>query len=565
MPVSVNFSSSTNYTIPDKVFSMRVRMWGAGGGGEFVDTNIVSTTDGGNGGNTSWIGMTARGGQGGGVSGRKNSLGSGGGTNTNEYPDAETSDGNNGGLFAGGTGIGGRGAGGNGTTGFATYTSSSTHIFNNDSNEHVFLSTSDDISLNYMNKDAENGIFGTAPLDGKYYQLTFNIPYINNSWTFEVFDICQNAAGGGDAVPYSLNGTRNKDNTGIDLWFQNTNGANTYIRCFSFNSTGLKRGAQGRGGGSGGYIDVTVSRQSLIDKGFSPGATYSLTVGGGGSAGGTTALAGSDGYVSLFMYIIPTITLTTNKTSLVSGECATLTWDTTGDADLITWTTGNIDNENLSSNTEVCPLETTTYTAVASGRGGSSDSASVTIVVYQKPTASISTPESLDYGVQGLISYETQYADISIVITPFYTYRNNNTGDNFVEAGDSIDITPVAGSAELGGLNTIVSDDALSTSIPYNESGPFSVQYILVATGNGGAVSVDSTTQIIIDDTPDNLILEETVDVFKEQDPVFTPQTEVLSDMYLIDGIDIPVEIKSSSPIQVDINNEDNWFDLREI
>jgi hypothetical protein len=564
MPVSVNFNSSTSYTIPQDVFSMRVQMWGGGGGGEFVSSNTFSSTDGGDGGASSWIGMVSGGGQGGGGAGGKNSLGNGGAPNVNGYPNASSFTGAIGSLYTGGTGVSSRGNGGNGTPGFATYISSSTHFFDNDANRHTFQTTSSDISLNYMNKDALDGLFGFAPTNGKYYQLTFNVPYVDNNWNWEVYGICQNAAGGGSASPYTLNGSRNKDNTGIDLWFQNNSGANGYIRCFSFRSTGLKVGAQGRGGGAGGYIDVTVSRQSLIDKGYTPGATYTVTVGGGGSAGGNTATAGSGGYVSLFMYIIPVVVLSASRIEITSGDCVDLAWSTTGDADFITWTSGNINNSNLTSSTTVCPVESTTYTAVASGRGGSSSPASVTIIVYSPPTASISTPQSLNYGDQGLISFETEFANLSITITPFYKYKNLQTDSFEIVSGDVINITP-ASSAVQGNPGTIVSNSALPTSIPYGETGPYSVQYVLVADGSGGQVTVTSTTEIIIDITPDNLIVPETDGRFKSENPVFAPQTEILSQLLFVDGVDVPIEIKSSSPIQVDINQQNDWKDLREI
>jgi hypothetical protein len=566
MPVSVNFSSTTIYTIPDDVFNMRVRMWGGGGGGEFVAENGTTTADGGNGGSSSWVGITCGGGQGGGVSGAKNSLGAGAGVNANGYPGASISNGGNGGIFAGGGQVDGRGNGGNGTTGYSQYSTFSFHVFDNDSNTHVFTSTSPDIIASYQNPSAPDGIYAFLPSYGKFYRIQFVRPFVDNTWTFSVYNVCNQAAGGAtNRQPYSFQGSANKTANGIDLWFQNSEGGNGYIRCFNFDGFGIRVNASGRGGGAGGYIDVTISRQSLIDKGFSPGATYTATVGGGGAAGGSNAVAGVSGFITLFMYIIPRVFLSTNKEFITAGESATLTWNTTGDADLVTWTSGNINNNNLTSSVTVSPTQTTTYTAIASGSGGSSPAATVTIYVYQRPTASLSSPTSLLYGQQAVISYETQYANISIVLTPIYTWRDNTTGSNYVETGAPINITPVADSPFLGDANTVRSNNAFAVNIPYNESGPFSVQFILVATGNGGVASSTATTQIIIDQTPDNLIVEETTDVFKLQDPVFTPQTEVLSELMLIDDVDIPVEIKSSSPIQVDINQSGNWRDLRSI
>ncbi len=569
MPVSVSFTSTQSYQIPDQVYNMRVRMWGGGGGGEYVSPNLLSNADGANGGDSSWLGMVAGGGQGGGVSGNKNSLGSGGGFNTNGFAGVSASSGNNGALFAGGSAIsyGGvsYGAGGDGTPGYYQYVSTSTHFFNNDTNQHIFSTASPDITVSFENKDAADGLFGYAPTNGKYYDVRFVVPYTDNSWTWYVTDICQQAAGGGTAAPYTLNGFRDKYNGGIKLWFQNNKGANGYIRCFTFVSIGTKQGAQGRGGGSGGALEVTLSRNQIIEKGYTPGASYTATVGGAGAAGGNNANAGTSGRIELFMYIIPTVNLSSTKTAVIRGGCAQLAWNTTGDADLITWTSGPLTNSNLSSNATVCPTQTTTYTAVASGSGGSSPPASVTIVVYEPPTASISSPTSLVYGQQGFISFETQYANSSITITPYYTFRDNTTGNNYTTTGTVINITPVANSAEIGGLNTVVSNNSLATNIPYGESGPFSVQYIIVAQGSGGEATDTTTTEIIIDDTPDNLVIEETDGRFKSENPVFTPQTDVLSELMYIDGVDIPVEIKSNAPIQVDINKQNDWKNLRSL
>ncbi|MFO0000224.1 MAG: hypothetical protein ACK559_03775, partial [bacterium] len=112
---------------------------------------------------------------------------------------------------------------------------------------------------------------------------------------------------------------------------------------------------------------------------------------------------------------------------------------------------------------------------------------------------------------------------------------------------------------------SIVSNPSLPTNIPYNESGPFSVQYIIVAQGTGGEATATSTTQIIVDTMPENLMVPETDGRFKSENPVFTPQTEILSELLLLDGVDIPVEIKANAPIQVDINKQNNWKDLRSL
>lgn len=266
---------------------------------------------------------------------------------------------------------------------------------------------------------------------------------------------------------------------------------------------------------------------------------------------------------------VPSIVFTVNPgTSITAGSCVTISWETTGDADEIIWTSGNITNGNLTSSENVCPLDTTIYCAYADGEAGPSEIACVTIIVAQPPTASIDAPVTIDYGDDLFIDFDTEYANVSITITPIYTYLDGN-----VITGDSVSITPVAESAEINGgsssLITVVSRTAYQIPVVWNNFGPSSIQLVLTAQGSGGSKTALKTVNVNIDQTPDNITIDETGDKFKDEDPVYTPdvvpQDVVLSQLYEINGIDIPVEIKSDYPIKVDINNSNTWNDLREI
>lgn len=565
MPINQSFNSTTSYTIPADVATMQISLYGAGGGGEYVNPFNLASTPGQSGGSTSWLGITAFGGQGGGAAFGKGSPGGGGGVDFGGYPGGSGFIGASGSFYFGGTGVGSRGNGGNGTPGFFEYFSSSFHVFDNNTNSFIFTVTSSDISIDYLNPFASDQIFGIAPSNGKYYRVRFNQPYVDSSYTLEITFVSQQAAGGNtENGPYTINAIRNKSANGFDIWFQTGTGGNTYIRRFDVRTRGLKQGAQGRGGGAGGNANITLSRDQLISRGYSPGATYTLTVGSGGGGGGSDTTGGSNGFASLVMFIKPVVTLTTSKTFLITGQCARLTWSTTGDASSVTWLSGNVTNRNLSSFADVCPTVTTTYTVIASGAGGTSDPATVTIVVASPPTASISSGATLNYGEQHFISYTTQYANISVKITPFYRFKDLSTGNFFISQGTVVNL-PTASNASEGQPGTIASNSAYPTSIPYDERGPYSVQYLIVATGSGGSASATSDTIIIIDESPENVIIPETEGVFKSQNPVFTPETEVLSQLIAINDVDVPVEIKSSSPIQVDINQSGNWRDLRSI
>ena len=54
-------------------------------------------------------------------------------------------------------------------------------------------------------------------------------------------------------------------------------------------------------------------------------------------------------------------------------------------------------------------------------------------------------------------------------------------------------------------------------------------------------------------------------DKFLGEEPVITPDVQVTSENIVINDIDIPVEIKSNEPIQVEIDNSDNWMNVRQI
>lgn len=264
--------------------------------------------------------------------------------------------------------------------------------------------------------------------------------------------------------------------------------------------------------------------------------------------------------INIIVLVPPEIILSADPITIVAGTCTTISWYTTGDADSLEWLSGNITNLNLTSNEVVCPLDTTTYTAKVDGRAGDF-TGSITIVVYQIPVInSFTVPSSLTYGSQGTIEYDCSYANINIELLTYFDYEN---GDGFI-LDSVVELTPIADSAEIG-VGTTTVTGTVNTNISYNDFGPRRVQFVLRITGSGGVATLNAFTDIIIDETPDNFIIPETDDKFKDEDPVYTPETEILSELLLVDGIDIPVEIKSNYPIQVDINQADDWKSIRQL
>jgi len=282
--------------------------------------------------------------------------------------------------------------------------------------------------------------------------------------------------------------------------------------------------------------------------------TYRLTVTGLGSDPNVSVYQD----VTVIVYQPPVLTLTLDANPITAGNSTTLRWSTTGDANNITWSSGGITNTNLSSYELVSPTVTTTYTATISGLGGT-DTKTVTLLVYQIPTVSLTVPTSLLYGQQGTITYSSCYSNTSLVLTPTYSY-SNASGSSTVP-GTAVYLTR-PNSAEIGVGTTCVNNQTITTAIPYNTSGPRSVSYALVAVGSGGNKTVLGSTTIIIDETPDNINIPEIDDVVKSQDPVYTPKATSTITLRVVD-IDIPVEIKSNRAIKVEINDDNIWKDVR--
>lgn len=84
--------------------------------------------------------------------------------------------------------------------------------------------------------------------------------------------------------------------------------------------------------------------------------------------------------------------------------------------------------------------------------------------------------------------------------------------------------------------------------------------------GDGNLTDEDYHDVIIyIDRLPDYIEIPESDDKIKGEEPVITPDAEIISEQIVINDIDVPVEIKADYPIQVEINNSALWYDVRQI
>ena len=193
-----------------------------------------------------------------------------------------------------GGGAGNGGGGGGGYTGlFAatqsqSYQSNVTHVFDNNSNTHILTQSSPDLNVSYMNPSAGDGLPCGTISYGKYYRVTFKTPFIDANYGIAINSLCQQTAGGGGGA-MSVGGIANKTRFGFDIWFCK-NSFNSYIRCFSFTTTGVKESISLAnamliaGGGGGGSNDAEI------------GGAGGGTTGGNGQAGnkgGTQSSGGS--------------------------------------------------------------------------------------------------------------------------------------------------------------------------------------------------------------------------------------------------------------------------------
>lgn len=293
--------------------------------------------------------------------------------------------------------------------------------------------------------------------------------------------------------------------------------------------------------------------------------TYNLTAFGIGSG------SLSDN-VTVNVYVPPIMFMNISGTNpIIRGSCTTIQWGKIeGDASRVVWTAGNISSANVTGSEQVCPQSTTTFTGKLQFRIGGvvileSPEVSVIVTVYNPPTASISSPNSVNYNSGGPngnvnLSYSFRYANTSVAITPTYRYYTATGGIETV-IGSAVSITPISTSSQSGPVIT----GSANIPTPWNDFGPYEISYSISATGDGGTVFDSSNTTVVIDQLPNNFNIPESEDLIKDEPLVISPDTEILTELILIDDIDIPVEIKANRAILVDKNRQEIWDKVRSI
>lgn len=272
---------------------------------------------------------------------------------------------------------------------------------------------------------------------------------------------------------------------------------------------------------------------------------YNLTVSG---PGGNAALP-----ASINVLIPPDVTLFSDaiNNTIIVGESVNLSWVITGDASTAQMSPG-VGEVNISGGpVVVSPTVDTTYTLTASHPVAGQDSDEITITVLQPPTVSLNGPVTVDYGQNITLSIEATNASTSLQLLAIYHYEDN--------PGSSYEIVE-----EYGASEQFNGDDEII--IPYTDFGPDRIEYRLYAVGAGGLTDYDDLeVNVNIDRTPDALLIPETEDVIKNEDPVISPDQEVTSVQLVVDDIDVPVKIKADYPVQVEIDNDGIYRDVEQL
>ena len=298
---------------------------------------------------------------------------------------------------------------------------------------------------------------------------------------------------------------------------------------------------------SGNVTTVNISDVGNVNASGSamilPGGdiTYTITATG---PGGTVAKS-----VAIDVHIPPQISFSVDKPQLVGGDSATLTWSVTGDADTMSINPG-IGSTNLSGTQVIQPSQDTTYTAVASGLGGSA-TAQVTVEVVYPPEVSLTGPLSTDYGDDITLTFNADNAVTSLQLLRKYVSQGNPEPDWTL-----VENLPT-------GQNT---SGNLLFSPDYDDFGPDVVQFQLYAVGEAGLNDTATFDAFInVDRTPDAIDIPASEDKLRDEQPVITPDAVVTSEQIVVNDIDVPVEIKADQPIQVEVDDSGTFQDIREI
>ena len=308
-------------------------------------------------------------------------------------------------------------------------------------------------------------------------------------------------------------------------------------------------------------IDQGIGAVTAIDdRDVSPTGTTTYTLTAIGQAGNDSAQA----ILTVYQPVVANLRANGQdvETSITRGQFANLDWVVTGDASQASIDQG-IGAVLLTSNQNVNPTSTTTYTLSASGLGGS-DVDGVIIRVNQPPELSYSAPLQINYGDSLSIDFTYRYATGGVSINAIYTQRDPNTG-NQVNVTQNISL-PGTSSDESGSEVT----NTATFAIPWTLHGTFGIAFTASASGGGGSNVQNSSIGVVVDEAPDNITIPDNLDELPLEQVAAPDESLVVSDPIVVTDIDVAAEIKSNFPIQVRFDNDDpdlesSWNDVRQI
>ena len=299
---------------------------------------------------------------------------------------------------------------------------------------------------------------------------------------------------------------------------------------------------------TGGGLNENVAATNTTGLTVSPVTTTTYTLTTTYSFDGGGSLTDSE---TITVYQPPVVTLYADTNPIPLGATTVLRWSTTGDADRLNISPG-IGSSNLTSNSPISPTVTTTYTATASGLGGVS-STEYTMVVWQPPEVSINGPTSIDFGEDLILIIDAVRATTSLILQ-----RSIDNGATYQTIAT---FTPAASHANLQ-YDATPPWDEFTQGIGIYEF----PQFRLTGIGEGNLQRTDTfELPIYIDRLPDQINIPESGDKLFAEEPVISPDSEIVSEQIVIRDIDVPVTIKADYPIQVEIDNDAVWRDVEQL
>lgn len=294
-----------------------------------------------------------------------------------------------------------------------------------------------------------------------------------------------------------------------------------------------------------GYESVatTGTKTVTILGSYAPTIRYKISVSRSGPPppSSVTSRLTDEDTVDVTVYEPPTVNLTATPQSIPIGSSFVLSWNTGGDADSVDIDQGVGTDLPVTGNVTLSPTQTTTYTAQVTGPGGANSDA-IVVQVYPAPSLTCSGPPTVDFGVSSIPVQVTGTNSVSgIVVTPEY---------------DGVAQTPISIPLSTGTTVQIYP----YSYIPDWSTEPGQIRLNFVLYGHG---SLEATSTVLVnilyDRLPDLITIPPSGPGLPDVD--YTSPLVPIS----VDDINVPVEIMSSHPIQVEIDSDGTWQDVREI